>query len=434
MNRLIVLYVLVLSIPFGRLTAQLRISKVDTLWKIAINNNPNQKVYDLKRQQLGFDFKTSQGFYYPQANIGVNGQDNLILSVTPVPGALVGQAGKTVYLQFGKHYTYNTGLTLTKDLLDWQSMLLSNIARENIALNNAQQASYTQTLKTQLGQYYYAVLVAKASQKIAEKDFNLSDSIYKVIKDKFDNGLTDAIALNQAAINKSNVEQTIAQSKQFYNQAVANIIILTGLPSKTNFEFENEAIENIALFEPNSIGEDKSLLPYKNTMTINNLQRKAQKALYLPKVSATGYLGYQQYQDNLQVDFNKGSWSDYQYIGLGINWSLFTSFANSNKLKSLTVQQQIASENYKAAKEQSNTNDILLLQNYNSYSTMAKSTKNSFDLYGKNVDLSLQKYREGLISIESYFKCYQDYLNAENAYLNNLSNLLTIKASIEARE
>jgi outer membrane protein TolC len=275
--------------------------------------------------------------------------------------------------------------------------------------------------------------VAKAAVLIAEKDLFISDSIYVAIKQKFDEGLTDASAVNQALINKNAIQQNILQSNQLLNQAVANIKILAGLPAKTDIAFGEVAIEKEAEKEDKNLGEDKTLLPYKTSIDISLLQQKEQKAAFLPKLSATGYFGFQEYRDRFEMSFAKNAWSDYQYIGLGLNWPLFTGFANSNKLKSSGIQKKIAEQNYEAAKEQSTTNDFLLIQNLYSFRELVFSSKSSFELYGKNLELSRQKFKEGLISIDVYLKTFQDYLTAENVYLNNLSNLLTTKASIEAR-
>jgi outer membrane protein TolC len=146
-----------------------------------------------------------------------------------------------------------------------------------------------------------------------------------------------------------------------------------------------------------------------------------------------GYFGFQQYQNSFEMSFAKNAWPEYQYLGLGLTWNIFTGFSNSNNLKGTIVQKRIAEENYTAAKDQGAINDSLLLDNYFTYNNMVTTSQNTYDLYGKNMDLSLQKFREGLISIDSYFKTFQDYLAAENTYLNNLANLLTTKANIEAR-
>jgi len=423
----------------GTISAQnkeeIKIEDLTSLWKSAIQNNPNQRVYNLKREQLGYDYKTSQSFFYPQANVGFNGQDNLIQSVTPVPGILFNKPG-TVYLQFGKHYTYSSGLTLTKDLFDWQSVLQSKIAKENIELNKVQQDAFIQTLKTQVGQYYYSALVATTSLKIAEKDITVADSALVIAMQRFDEGLTDKSFVNQALINKNNVIQNAEQSQQLINQAKANIKILSGLPANSSLSLTDKSVDNYStkLYETPILGNDKTLIPYVHNISIAETQQKMQGTSNYPKLVATGYFGFQQFQDKFKMSFEKNAWTDYQYIGLGLNWPMFTGFANNNKLKSITTQKRIAEENYKSASSQSAINDSLLIQNYQTYLRMTLTSRSSFELYGKNLSLSMQKCKEGLVPIDNYLKVFQDYLTAENTYLNNLSNLLTTEAAIEARQ
>ncbi|MFP5042686.1 TolC family protein [Parasediminibacterium sp. JCM 36343] len=414
------------------------ITNLAHLWQVAIQNNSTHEAYNLKKDLLTYNYKAANNYLYPQAGIGFNGQDNLKLAVTPVPGEIFRDPGKTYYLQFGKHYTYNTGLTVTKGIFNWQERLQAKIAQENINLNSLQQDAFVQNLKTQATQNYYSLMVAKASLSIAQKDLLLADSISDITLQKFKEGLIDSLAVNQSLINANNVKQNTYQSQQLYKQSLANIKTLSGLAVNTYFIFgevlnmdAETLIENSVLAI--NIGTDKTLLPYLSSLAISKLQSKAQKAATYPNLSLTGYFGYQQFQDNFGLQFSNGAWSGYQYIGLNFNWPLFTGFANSNKLKSSLVQQLISEEDSKAAIQQSNINDSLLVSNYESYRSMAANAKNTFRLYGKNLDLSLQKYREGLISLDGYLKTFQDYLNAENSYLSYLSSMLYVKAAIISR-
>jgi len=434
----IVLYFLFSFAVTGTVTAQnkeeIKIENLISLWKMAIENNPTQKIYALKKQQTMDDSKTAESYKYPQASISVNGQDNLIQSVTPVPGIIFNKPG-TVYLQFGKHYTYNSGLTISKDLFTWQAKWQEKIAKENINLNSTQQEAFVQTLKTQIGQYYYVLLVAKSSIKIAERDILVADSALQTAKQKYEVGLTDISFVNQATINKNNVTQNLETSQLLYNQAMANLKVLCGLSANISLTITENSIDKELkqLDEGNKLGIDKTLNPYSINITIAEMQRKAQIAATYPKLVATGYFGFQQFQDNFKLGFEKNAWTDYQYIGLGLNWPIFTGFANNNKLKSITTQKQITESNLQAATIQSAVNDSLLIQNYHTYQRMTITSKNSFELYGKNLELSMQKFKEGLVSIDNYLKIFQDYLIAENTFLNNVSNLLTTKSAIEAR-
>ncbi|HEV2354011.1 MAG TPA: TolC family protein, partial [Puia sp.] len=147
------------------------------VWSAAIKNNPNQHIYRLRAGQLAYEYRAAQSYLYPQVAGEFSGTDNLKLNVTPVPGELIGQPGKTLYLTFGKHYVYNAGLSGTENLFDWQYVFQSNMARENIRLNSLQQEAYEQNLKASAAQYYFSGLIAAASLRISDFDLRIADSI-----------------------------------------------------------------------------------------------------------------------------------------------------------------------------------------------------------------------------------------------------------------
>jgi outer membrane protein TolC len=133
--------------------SQIVFHNITEVWTAALRDNPTQRIYRLKTGQLTDEYHAAQSYLLPQVGAGFSGQDNLKLSVTPVPGELIGQPGKTLYLTFGKHYIYNTGFTATENIFNWQSVFLININHENIALNNLQQAAYEQNLKASTAQF-----------------------------------------------------------------------------------------------------------------------------------------------------------------------------------------------------------------------------------------------------------------------------------------
>jgi hypothetical protein len=65
---------------------------------------------------------------------------------------------------------------------------------------------------------------------------------------------------------------------------------------------------------------------------------------------------------------------------------------------------------------------------------MTATSKQSFELYGTNLQLNLQKFKEGIISLDMYYKSFDDYLKSENTYLNNLSTLLYNQAILISRK
>src|ERR1700743_3421732 len=158
---------------------------VADVWAAAIKGNPTQQIYRLKNGQLTDEYRAAKSYLLPQANLIFAGQDNLKLNVTPVPGELIGQPGKTLFLTLGKPYYYNAGLTVTENVFNWQAVFQSNISRENITLNSLQQAAYEQNLKASSAQYYFSGLIAASSLLISGRDLQLADSILSTVQGKY---------------------------------------------------------------------------------------------------------------------------------------------------------------------------------------------------------------------------------------------------------
>lgn len=434
------IFLLILSEALTAVTAQnkpdtVRLASLQETINKAIRNNTSQAVYRQQALQAGYDYKAAKGAMYPHASGEFLGTDNLHLAVTPVPGELVNRPGTTYYVQFGKQYIYNPGVTLSQSIFDWQAVLQAQIAKSNIRLNELQQVSFEQTLKAQVAQLYFAAQIANASLAIASSDRLLADSLVTLAKQRLQEGTADAPGVNLAMINANNIAQNHAQSMQLYDQSMENLKILVG-EKPANELLLSETIHAGSFMEAATpvTGSDKSLDIYRQQVFIAGLQSKAIRAVVYPRLSVSLYVGEQQFRNDFGLSFGKKAWSGYRYVGLDLAVPIFTGFTNSNKYRSALTQQRIAQLQYDHAKQQSEINDSLLLKNHLHYTELAKASLLNFNLYGSNLNLNKQKFTEGIISLDVYLKAFQDYLAAENIYLNNLSQLLSVQASLLSRQ
>ncbi|HEV3324182.1 MAG TPA: TolC family protein [Puia sp.] len=410
------------------------------VWTAALRDNPTQRIYRLKTGQLTDEYHAQQSYLLPQVGAGFSGQDNLKLSVTPVPGELIGQPGKTLYLTFGKHYIYNAGFTATETIFNWQAVLFSNIAHENIALNSLQQAAYEQTLKTATAQYYYSALISASSLHTSDHDRQLADSILSTVRGRYGQGLVDLGAVHTAEINVNNVRENIYQSRQLYDLALQNLKLLTGCTAQQSLTLDERlAIDSLPDDPTDSTpanlfpGPDKNLDVYAANTRLAQLQAKFQKAAFYPTLSLSGFLGSQQFRDNFGLTFTDGAWNDYRYLQLNFNVPLFTGFYNRNKYRSAEAMVRIEAQQYHDAIEQSKLNDSLMVTTYDNDRLLVAASGRNLLLYRANLELSRGKFDEGLISVDTWQKSFEDYLHAENTHLSNLSSLFSAMASIISR-
>jgi outer membrane protein TolC len=420
----------------GLLRAQTVFHSLPEVWDAALKNNPTQHIYRMKTGQLTAEYKADQSYLYPQIGGTFSGQDNLKLSVTPVPGAIINQPGKTLYLTFGKHYVYNAGLNATENLFNWQYVCLANEARETLTLNNLQQATYEQNLKASTAQYYFSGLIGASSMRIANRDLQLADSILATVKNRYTQGLVDLSAVHSAEINVNDVQQNILQSRQLLDQAIQNLKLLTGGTAQQTLTLdEHLAADSISTDTMTNltIGPDKNLNVYAANVHLADLQSKFAKAAFYPTLSLSGFAGSQQFRDNFGLTFGDQSWNDYRYLQLNLNVPLFTGFYTRNKYRSAQAAARINAQQYHDAVEQSKISDSLLIITYDNYRLLVAASGRNLLLYRDNVDLSRHKFDEGLISIDTFQKTFEDYLRAENNHLNNLSSMFNALSNIISR-
>ncbi|HEV3411491.1 MAG TPA: TolC family protein [Puia sp.] len=403
----------------------------------ALRDNPTQRIYKLKSSQLTYEYYAQQSYLYPQIGAAISGQDNLKLSVTPVPGVLINQPGKTLYLTFSKHYVYNAGLNATQNLFNWQYTLQSNIAHENLTINTLQQEAYEQNLKATTAQYYFSGLIAASSIQISNRDLQLADSILSTVNGRYTQGLVDLGAVRSAEINVNNVRQNILLSTQLLAQSIQNLKLLTGCSAQQALSLDEQlaadSIETETTTTTPTLGLDKNLNIYEANTHLADLQTKFVKAAFYPTLSLNGFAGSQQFRDNFGLAFGEAAWNDYRYLQLSLNLPLFTGFYTRNKYRSAQTLARINAEQYRDAVEEGKISDSLLISTYDNYRLLVAASGRNLLLYRSNVELSRKKFEEGLISVDTFQKTFEDYLRAENTHLNNLSSLYAALSSIISR-
>lgn len=436
----ILLFLLILSLSPNELFAQerpdtLAIGSLVEALATAVKHNPGQEIYRQQLLQARSNYKAAKGYAYPAISGAFSGTQNLNLAVTPVPGELVGQPGTTYYAQFGKRYAYNAGVNVSQNLFDWPLTLQAAISKDNMFLVQAQQAAWLQTLKNQVAGYYFSTWIARTSLSISAQDLLFADSLVVLAQQRLQEGTADALAVNQASVNYNNVQQNILQSRQLYEQSIGNLKIILGAGTATILVLTGRFDPDFLQADSDvSLNPDKNLDVYRRQQEISSLQARQQKAMGYPVVSLSGYFGDQQYRNDFGLSLAGKYWSPYRYIGFNVSVPVFTGLTNFYKYRSAKIGHEIAAIQYDDAARQSGINDQLLVKNFWNYREMAKASRTNFDLYGRLLLLNRQKYLEGLINMDVYYRAFEDYLRAENTWLSSLSQWLSAWGTILSRE
>ncbi|MGD9327341.1 MAG: TolC family protein [Cyclobacteriaceae bacterium] len=407
---------------------------LDEVWVYAVENNPDNSIYQLQIDKATKDQKVASSSLYPTINAGFSGQHNIYIAETPIPGEAVGQPGETQYIKFGLPYAYNGGITVNKTLLDWQSIFQSKIAKSNTQLKQVEKDLFEQNLKEQVAQVYYATITTKDAVKNAKKDLALADSLLQITSDRFQEGLVDALAFNQAKINLNNAFDKLEQNRQYLYENEFNLKLLLGLSASDTLVLRErisfDTYSHIEVVAQN----DATINLYKTQLEIADFEKKQASKRFIPKLDFIYYWGGTQYQEeDFKLSFNSSDWRASSYIGLNLSIPIFSGFGTKNQYNSTKISRNIALLNYEEEIRKASLSDTILLNNFRSSQKLAKKAKENLKISAENVQLAYSRYSGGLISLDSYLSVYNDYLSVESQYFSRLSDYLINKAIIQSR-
>ncbi|MBP1639384.1 MAG: outer rane efflux protein precursor [Bacteroidetes bacterium] len=419
---------------FLKAEAQLRFTSVNEVQQFALEHNQENKIQKLKTLEAKENRNLSNAFLYPNITGSFNGQYNIDISETPVPGDLMGKPGATIYMKFGKEYTYNAGINVSYNILNWSSVYQSKISKVNIQLAEANSIYTKQQLKEQAGQIYYATITAQRAEEIWKQNKLIADTIEQITLQKFRDGLVDLLAVNQAKINTNQVSQQVQKTSLYAQQCVNQLKMLLAIDEKTDLQLTEKLDTGKLEILPVTILPDSHTEILKYQQKISEYEMKSSLAAFAPQISFKGYFGANQFWNSLDFSFNKQDWHLSNYVGLSISIPIFAGFANKSKYNAAKIEKQIAQIAYYEEITNNALKDNILSKNYFTSISVVNSSLEKVRLSKENMRLAEQKYNQGLINLTDYLETFNTNLSIQNQYLTDLSEYLSIKSTIESRK
>ncbi len=393
---------------------------------LALSQNLDYQNYVLNQEQADLDYRQARNFRLPNISATVSGQRNLDLATTPLPGEIFGQPEQTVETQFGQNYNYNAGFNVGLQLINRESQLQAQFSKLSIDQANVEKRIFEDLLKEQTNLYYFTALIAKRAVDLGLEDLRSAQDISSISQQRFDEGLIDAIVRNTALINENKVKQNLNANRQLQKQCEMELRKLFGMAPTDKIVLADDSDLEV----PPSVGLDQLVADpviesARLSVEQSGVQLKASRSALLPTLSVNSYFGKQQFRDDFGVGFGSNDWTNYSYVSLNLSMPIFAGFSNRNRIKKSQVSQQIALNERRKAEYTATHNDELILSDYLLSQADAQSAYENYKLYEENADLTLKKYDEGIIGLDSYLSVFEDYLRAENTYLNALSKAYT---------
>lgn len=323
---------------------------------------------------------------------------------------------------------YQAGLDASWELDIWGAN--RRLTESSAALYKAAAADVDNvnlSLTAEVSSTYINLRTAQEQVRISEQNLKLQQDIYDIVNSKFEAGLADESALNQA---KFAVETTKSQIPMYqYNvEAYQNALaILAGeLPGSLNENLQSESKNLVRrrfklnlnkLYEmPTNVVRlrpDVRIAEYQ--LISKNAEIGQAIAQLYPNLSLSGFLGFQSGKvSNLFTD-NSFAYNYAPALSLPVfHWGELTNNIELKKAATEESVYQYQSTLLNAASEIKNA-----------YTGIAKeyeknqASRNAVLAQKQVLDLTLERYKEGLVDFNNVLTAEQNLLASQNSFVDS---------------
>jgi len=398
--------------------------------------------YDLRNSATDVEIarkmvKQNTAIGLPQINANVDYMDYVLQPTTLLPGEFFGKPGTYQPVQFGT--TYNATLKGTLSQLIYSGQYLVGLQTAKAYLETSKQKNVRDKVdvRDQVAEVYIRLLVVEEGIKILDSTYLVVSRLVEEARKSFQAGVIEDIEVDQLDLNRSNLEATIAYTKNSRNNTYATLKFIMGLKDNQEIvqtdnldtflaQLDRDALIN-QQFDYNS-NLDYVLLKKADYLTL--MQYKLSKTTYQPTLS--GFLtGSTNAQRNTWNFFNT---SDVWYPTVNFGISLQIPIWSSGSRKYAVDQARLNVEKSKVTDEKLRVGLELQVATaktdfsnaYAIYENKVKGFQTALKIYEK----TMEKYKQGMAGSTDLEQRYSQFLTSSGDYMQSIYGLLSQKIKL----
>ncbi|NDE11160.1 MAG: TolC family protein [Chitinophagia bacterium] len=407
-------------------TAQTRTIGLKECINLALANKSNILALNAEATIDSLNIKQILAKNLPQIALAYDYLYNPIIRTNIVPVGQFSQipTKETRAIKFGTTYNQMAGLQVMQPIFDAtirskikDSQLQYRIKKDQVASANAE-------LIFEVAKTFVSILAKQDQLKISKFDTLRTASTLKIVGNKFSDGNISKMDFNKAKINHNN---SIFAYKELISDLIVEKIYLAfliNLQAKTIDVVDVDKIFTEQNLNVLTQSNETKILPKISELDSKILlvqqQISGEKVKYLPKLFLNGYLGADQFSNDLKP-FQSNTWFGNSFLGLALRLPITIGENKLNKISQF--QSQIKSLNFQKEEElkESEKNKQIALQEIGNLKEEAKSYSLNVDLLKENVQLYNERLLAGQETYENVNLEEIEY-QKETQKLNNVNN------------
>lgn len=345
----------------------------------------------------------------------------------------------------GEPYTTDTsmsvGLGITAYELDFFGRVksLSQSALETYLATREAASSTRIALVAQTADAFVNLLAQRKLQQLAQETYNAHKSTYDVIKNQYDAGSTDQLALAQAATSTESARASIYQYKRLAAQAENALVYLAGPGVYDIIKAPEtpECIDDIGFLTQLPAGLPSGILLARPDIQAAEHQLKAAnadigaaRAAMYPTISLTGSLGFASQSLSYLFDPSRSlSWG----FSPSVTIPIFNREGLKASLDAATIGEKIAAAQYEGVIQtafREVADQLAARKHYkdqlDAQNALVSATRQAYHLSKARYDNGIDNFLTVLDSQRSLFSAEQGAIALKQAYLSNLINLYKV--------
>lgn len=381
--------------------------------------------------------KETVGSMLPQIDGSASYTNNLMLSTTLLPGAMVGDTtGKMIPVQFGTQHNANGSLQLTQKLFDPTFGIGLKAAK--VSQNQAQQSFKlsSEQVAYSISVTYYQTLVIGKQKNTLQSTIAASSKQLKQTELKLKNGLAKQLDVDKMRVSYNNLQSQLQQSTLNYAQSLNNLKYSMGMPveneislSDTALNLDNQLLS--ALLSEFNIENRSDYQLQKISVEAYELDKARNKATYLPTLNMTLNYGASAMRREFNFLDSNQKWFSSSSLIFSLRLPIFDGLQKHQRI----VQSQLNAEKARIKLDQATQSIKVDLSNYeNQYRTAVTNIQNEKD----NLTLAEKVYKTTQLSFDQGTASSLELVQAEsswnesmNNYYNKLLNVYIARVNLE---
>lgn len=355
--------------------------------------------------------------------------DNSSLPVNFIPAEAFGGAPGTFrQVTLGQRYISTFNLSPQFDILQFGNIAKIKSAKLNDQLTESNNKVSKKNLFDQVNACYHNILSFQAQIEVLKANKQKADSLFSIVKNKYDQGLVRKQDLNDAQINAI----TIADKQE---QAALNLE-QQYLTLKTLCDTESEMRVNQSLW---TIANQGETLEASGDLSVRNSELQAQfaraefdaaKWQNMPVLSFVSSFNWQnnsnkQFLDPARAYIYSSFW------GLRLSWDIPTNVAKLTSQKSAQINYKIAKLNAEHLALQNKTQNEQMEKDYAKAVAQYNNNLLIFKLKEENYQKSRNQFEANILPLDKLLLAHNELLMSQINVATSLANISFSKSKIE---